>query len=288
MDKLDLNIQNYNLNDILNLFKIPYNFSETDLKNSYKMYIKTHPDKSGLDTTFFLFFEKAYTILEKIYYFRNKKLESRDKYETIPNDDEKKKLLGFLDGKSVSDFNIWFNKMFDKTRVRDDENDTGYGEWYNSYKDKEEERVTLNEFGRIFERKKKETCKDIVVKKELNEMSSGGGFNLDREKPEEYSSDIFSKLQFEDLKKAHTETVVPVGREDFDNVKKFNNIESYKQHRHKQNTKPFSSQQSEEYLKNKETGLHENDTMRIFKILKNDEEVAEKNRKWWGHLKQIQ
>lgn len=288
MDNLDLNIQNYNLKDILNLFKVPYNFTELDLKNSYKMYLKTHPDKSGLDTTFFLFFGKAYTILEKIYYFRNKKSEKRDKYETMPTDSEKKKLLSFLDGKSVSEFNSWFNKMFDKTRVKDDENDTGYGEWFNDYTDKEEEKVTLNEFGRIFERKKKETCKDLVIKKDLNEMSSSNGFNLDRDKPDEYSSNIFSKLQFEDLKKAHTETVVPVFREDFDNVEKFNNIESYKIHRNKQDTKPLSLQQSNEYLKNKENSLHENDTTRIFKILKNDEEVAEKNKNWWGYLKQIQ
>ena len=288
MDNLDLNIQNYNLKDILNLFKVPYNFTELDLKKSYKMYLKTHPDKSGLDTTIFLFFGKAYSILEKIYYFRNKKSEKRDKYETMPTDSEKKKLLSFLDGKSVSEFNSWFNKMFDKTRVKDDENDTGYGEWFNGYIDKEEEKVTLNEFGRIFERKKKETCKDLVIKKDLNEMSSSNGFNLDREKPDDYTSNIFSKLQFEDLKKAHTETVVPVFREDFDNVEKFNNIESYKIHRNKQNTKPLSLQQSNEYLKNKENNLHENDTTRIFKILKNDEEVAEKNKNWWGYLKQIQ
>jgi len=288
MDNLDLNIQNYDLNDILTLFKVPYNFTETDLKKSYKIYIKTHPDKSGLDTKFFLFFEKAYTILEKIYYFRNKKIEKREKYDAPQTEEDKKKLLGFLDGKSVSDFNKWFNKMFDKTRVRDDENDTGYGEWYVGYKDKEEERVTLDEFGRKFEKKKKETCKDIVIKTEITDMSDTNCFSLDREKPVEYSSNIFSKLQFEDLKKAHTETVVPVFREDFDNTRKFNNIEHYKNHRNSQNTKPLSLQQSNDYLKNRENNIQENDTSRIFKILKNDEEVAEQNKNWWGYLKQIQ
>ena len=49
-------IQNYNLEEILELFKVPYNFGEEELKNSYKMYLMTHPDKSGLDKNVFLFF----------------------------------------------------------------------------------------------------------------------------------------------------------------------------------------------------------------------------------------
>ena len=40
MESLDLNIENYNLEDVLNLFKIPYDFDENDLKNAKKMVIK--------------------------------------------------------------------------------------------------------------------------------------------------------------------------------------------------------------------------------------------------------
>jgi hypothetical protein len=295
MEDLDLDIQNYELQDILNLFKISYNFTKDDLKQSYKMYLKTHPDKSGLDSKFFLFFEKAYDVLERIHFFRNKKTETDDSYESstpdqenAPSDKEKVKLLQFLDGKSVTDFNEWFNDMFNKTKVTDDENDSGYGEWYNNYEDKAIEEVAYSEFGRIFEKKKKETCRDLVIKRELSEMSDTGGFNLDREKPEEYSSNIFSKLPFEDLKKAHTETVIPVFRKDFDNVRKFNDIEHYKNYRHKQDITPLSAKHSKEYLKNKENASQENDTQRIFNIIKRDEEVGEINKKWWGYLKRLQ
>ena len=34
MENYDLDINNYNLEDILQLFKLPYNFTEQDLKNS--------------------------------------------------------------------------------------------------------------------------------------------------------------------------------------------------------------------------------------------------------------
>ena len=53
-ENLDLNIQNYNLNDLLNLFKLNTNFTEEELKNAKKIVLKTHPDKSNLD--------KKYTI----------------------------------------------------------------------------------------------------------------------------------------------------------------------------------------------------------------------------------
>ena len=36
MDDLDLNIQNYDLEDILNLFKLNYQFTEQNLKQAYK------------------------------------------------------------------------------------------------------------------------------------------------------------------------------------------------------------------------------------------------------------
>ena len=63
MNTLDLNIENYNLEDILNLFKIPSNFDENDLKNAKKMVLKMHPDKSSLAPEYFLFFSKAYKMI---------------------------------------------------------------------------------------------------------------------------------------------------------------------------------------------------------------------------------
>ena len=56
MDELDLDINNYELNDILNLFQIPSDFTEEQLKQCKKAVLKTHPDKSGLDKEVFFVF----------------------------------------------------------------------------------------------------------------------------------------------------------------------------------------------------------------------------------------
>ena len=44
---LDLDIRNYNLEDITNLFKIPIVFTESDLRAAKLAVLHTHPDKSN-------------------------------------------------------------------------------------------------------------------------------------------------------------------------------------------------------------------------------------------------
>ena len=71
MESLDLNIDNYNLPDILALFNLPTLFNEEDLKRARLAVLKTHPDKSQLPKEYFMFFTKAYRILHQIYTVRH-------------------------------------------------------------------------------------------------------------------------------------------------------------------------------------------------------------------------
>ena len=287
MNDLDLNIQNYDLEDVLNLFKLNYQFTEQNLKQAYKTVLKTHPDKSGLDKEVFLFFKQAYSVLSKIYQFRNRKKECAHQQDYSADvDAEKALLLQKLDGKSVKDFNKWFNTMFEKTKVSDNAVDNGYGDWYKNGEVENQKQVGLQDMEGEFE-KRKNQCKALIVQKDLMEMGSNSGYNLSRDAPDEYSSDIFSKLKYEDLKKAHTETVIPVTKEDFEKTKKFKSVESYKRHRASQITAPPSLQQSRDFLKKRDSQTNEMETRRVYSILKRDEEVERSNEKWWGHLKRL-
>ena len=114
---VDLNIDNYNFDDLLNLFGLQMKFSEDDLKKAKRRVLMTHPDKSGLDKQYFMFFTKAYKMLSQIYYFRGKK-QSRAYDKSYETDDvEHLELIKGLDGKSVSEFNNWFNKMFENVKL---------------------------------------------------------------------------------------------------------------------------------------------------------------------------
>jgi len=293
-DEFDLDIENYELEDILNLFKLQYNFVEADLKKAYRIALKLHPDKSKLSGDYFRFYMKAYKIVEKVFYFRKQRKKS--KYDTIYNaketdiDDDKAMLLHSLNGKSIQEFNQWFNKMFEKVKVKDEEDDTGYSSWIKANKidENDNDKVALSDFGRVFESKKSE-CKALIKHQGVREMgeNDGGGYNLVREKVNNYSSGVFSKLPYEDFKKAHTETVIPVTHQDFLNKEKFSSLEMYKKHRDSQDVAPPSLQQSQQYLAEREKNEGQLHSRRAFKILKRDEELEKSNKKWWSNLQRL-
>ena len=128
---MDLNIENYDLDDILKLFKIPKNFLEEDLKAAKKIVLKTHPDKSGLHPDYFRFYSQAY---KKIYFIWKFKSSSKDKnsktYDEIVvehsdnsinlSENKKETLDNFLSSNKIEkgkNFNKWFNEQFEKNKI---------------------------------------------------------------------------------------------------------------------------------------------------------------------------
>ena len=267
---------------------LDYKFEKSSMKKAKAMALKTHPDKSGLSKDFFLFFMKAYKMLEAIYDYRCKKEQCAKKQKyTAEVDTENKQLLKKLDGKSAREFNKWFNDMFEKVRVKDEDVDTGYGSWFKSNEDINDEKVkSVSAMGDVFERRKKES-KALIKHNGIRDLEIGGGYGLSREKPMEYASDIFSNLQYEDLKKAHTETVVPVTMEDYLVKPKFESVESYMRYREQHRPDMVSLEQSKQMMKERNMKNDKVNTERAFRLIKRDEEIAQSNKKWWAHLKQL-
>ena len=90
---IDLNVENYSLSDLYNLFKIT-NQTLTDeiMKDAKKIVLMTHPDKSRLEPKYFLFYSAAYKRLYSIYEFQNKSSRKNVMLEDH-NPDEKNRLL---------------------------------------------------------------------------------------------------------------------------------------------------------------------------------------------------
>tara|TARA_Y100000591_G_scaffold11239_1_gene8738 strand:- start:3641 stop:4531 length:891 start_codon:yes stop_codon:yes gene_type:complete len=295
MSGFDLNINNYTLEDLLNLFRLDYNFTIDDLKNAKKIALKTHPDKSGLDKKVFLFFLKAYKMCETIYKFRAKRqdlnLNTTFKYENLETLNEKQKeqlLFKKLNGKSAKEFNKWFNDMFEKVKMHDEEIDEGYGDWFKSNENIETEKIHNKRDMNNFFEKKKEMAKALVVHKDIDDNIHDNGYNLSREKIDNYDSTMFSRLKFQDLKQAHTVTVVPVTHKDFENKKKFQNVESYRRHREATNPSMLSLAQSKKLMEDRKYMNEKQSTGRVFNMLKRDEEVSQTNKKWWSNLMQLE
>lgn len=286
MNELDLNINHYSLPELLNLFHLQYNFTEFDLKKAYKKVLMTHPDKSKLDKKYFLFFSHAFKIIKELYDNTNKKEKciERKKYE--PNVNE------YIDTSQIDkrQFNRKFNELFEKVKIYDNEYDEGYEEWMKSNKDIENINVSNNSMNEAFDKLKQNKRENALIKKnELQEIqynSSCNQTNLIREKPQEYSSDLFSKLKYEDVKKAHTENVIPVTEEDYYTRHNFTNINDLTKHRKDNEIIPSERKTNEMFETQKELEYQTN-IQRNYKLMKQMEEIEKSHSIWNANFKQL-
>ena len=283
---IDLNIENYDLNDLLQLFKLDFDFAAEDLKKVKKTVMQTHPDKSGLDKKYFLFFTSAYKIIFSIHEFRHKSDNKQSTEYTVEKDEEKELLLKKM--KNQPNFNKIFNELFEKHRIKDDENETGYGDWLKSDDNMDSRSTTMSQMNASFEQKKREV-RELVPFQEIEEAGTGAAshFDLTRDKPTYYSSSLFSNLQYEDLKKAHVESVVPVTQDDYLSRPKFKNVLEMQEHPDYKDVNPLSLDQANEYLQQRQSYQNKNDVQRAYKLAKQDEVARKANQGWMSGFKQL-
>ncbi len=285
---MDLNINNYNLKDILDLFRLPSNFDEPQLKMAKMTALKTHPDKSGLDPEIFRFFIKAFNVLVKIYKFR-KRTESNLENVTYDSNekllDKNEKLLDKIKKKPVNEFNSWFNMMFEKVSAGEERR--GHGDWLSSEEGVVQETAkNLNDFGRVFN-KTKENLKQVIIYDSVQDsQNSSMGSMLNNGEEQVYSSNIFSnsKLRYEDVKVAHTETVVPVSESDFNKRRQFNSVDEFRRYRSSNAPTMLSKEESREMLYQQKMDNEQMATTRAYELLKQEEMYKKKNENWWKHV----
>jgi hypothetical protein len=296
---LDLDIRNYKLQDITKLFNIPLVFNESDLRIAKLAVLQTHPDKSQLPKEYFLFFSSAYKMLYQVYTFRSgKNRNNKESYKDIvdeetidASEDSMKLCVDKVKRLNAAEFNKLFNEHYEKCKIEMEE-DVGYEDWFRSQQDDIDDFTNASWDQRVSHiDKKKQTLREnlaLVPKNDLQSVNIYGGssmcgYALGQGAPAEHSSGLFSSLQYEDLKKAHTETVIPVTHEDYVNSKKFNNTHDLKVFRDL-NLKSFSYDKEEAIQKkNAEAYQEEEDnTHRAFMMAKQDEIAQEMNKKFNG------
>ena len=304
---LDLDIRNYKLEDITRLFKIPLVFNESHLRSAKLAVLQTHPDKSQLPKEYFLFFSSAYKMLYQVYTFRTgKNRNNKESYKEImdedaidTNEDSMKLCVDKVKRLSAAEFNKLFNEHYEKCKIEMEE-DAGYEDWFRSQHDdheNEDDNDSIKNKNASWDQRvskidqKKQMLREnlaLVSKNDLEcvNIYGGGsmhGYALGQGAPTEHSSGLFSSLQYEDLKKAHTESVIPVTHEDYIKSKKFNNTHDLK---------VFRDLNLKSYNYNNEEAMHkknaqayeeaEDNTHRAFMMVKQDEIAQEMNKKFNG------
>jgi len=300
--EIDLDIKNYSLNDLFSLFQIENSIINIDeLKNAKKIVLKMHPDKSRLDAKYFLFFSSAYKKLYSIYEFQNKsekkKLEENEIYKDKNEyyKDENKNILDnlFSNNEALKDpkkFNNWFNKEFEKHKI-EDLNNNGYGDWLKSDEGiYETTSVNMSTMHEEFEKQKKK-IQAISVYNGINDpfASTLGGTILSNNSEDNYSSGLFnnSGLNFQDLRQAHVETIIPITKEDYQNIPKFKSTQEYKSFRDNQDTNPIKEEEALNKLKYGENKMNEESANLAYFYAKQSEDALKKSNEFWSGLKHI-
>ena len=255
----NLNIHLYSLKDLLGLFNLTYDITYEDLKRAKKIVLMTHPDKSKLDSKYFLFYKKAFDIIIRFHDNQNKQRQKVNPQTTIYsiNDDNEsttsKKVSSIINDMSKKEFQHTFNDLFEKNMSK--KIDTTKNEWFQNdesiYKTKET--VNASNMGQIFN-----TIKDkqsgLVRYKGVENLatnnSNTSSYYDDIEDDDSYVvSDPFSKLKFDDLRKVHKdETVFSVSERDFNKVTKYASVDHFMIARSNQSTTPMEKQEAEMIL----------------------------------------
>ena len=262
-----LDISEYSLDDIFNLFKIPSKTKITmeHMKQAKKITLQMHPDKSHLSDSYFLFYKKAYEIIFTYYETQNKTnqivpTDQEIKYEHLAEDINEKEIARQI-GKRTAEknFNQNFNALFEENMR--EKPDPTKNEWFTK------EEALFQDIGVVKSvaqmntsiEKIKEKSNAMSVYRGVQMLNSGrnGGSNLYGDDEEYISTDPFSKLKYEDLRKVHKDqTVFSVSEKDLAKVKTYTSVDQYQQSR-EQGYAPLEKIEAENILRNREKEMQE-------------------------------
>jgi len=296
INNLDLNIENYSLEDLFNLFSIEDGIlNEINLKNAKNIALKMHPDKSQLDPKYFLFFSKAYKELYNCYEFMNKSNNKKQNYEEYYDENNKVLLDEFLDKtnkKDQKEFNKWFNEQFEKNNI-DNNLEKGYGNWLNSNEDiyeVNETNISKSNLNELFEKQKKQIVSLIEYKGiEENYLSSLGGSLLDGNNNSYSNNSLFNDdgLNYSDLKQAHQESIIPISNNVYEKIPKYRNVNEYQNARDSIDLTPMDEKNSLNYFSQRSNNDDKKSMELAFRYAREGELIKKKQEEFWGSIKRI-
>lgn len=286
----NLNINMYSFGDILGLFDLTYEISEEQMKNAKKKVLMFHPDKSKLPPEYFLFYKKAFDILLNYYHDYSKQQQRTDPKlnytqifkETI-NTPEYKVIQKSINEIKAEDFQKIFNQTFEKNMAKEVVNRnqwfTEEGPLYNIDKNINKSGMSA-ELDRI-----KEQTKSIVKYNGVKSFTSSGGSNFYDDVDDETSqndyitSDPFSKLKYDDLRKVHKDqTVFAVSERDFNSMTTYRNVDEYNRVRGNDNLTPMGKVEADIILRQQEFLYRQQMAEKQRQSLQNIESYEKKNK----------
>ena len=289
----NLNIQSYSLDEMLGLFELDsYDISIENLKVAKKKVLMLHPDKSKLDAKYFLFYKKAFDII--VQFFDNQNRQNRSiqpkdvAYEPNYNDQDTnttKQITKNVQEMKSEKFQENFNKLFEANQMGVRPN-TERNEWFQQEKsayDVPQEKMSKQAMNDNFQRIKKQNNGLIQYNgvQSLNQDSAtSNNFYDDDDFQDKYmTSDPFSKLKFDDLRKVHRDqSVLAVSEQDINNIKTYGSVEEFNRARSEHSYEPLEKQHADRLLQEQEKAMQQRMMRKEYQSKLQTEQYAEKNK----------
>ena len=287
MEGVDLNLDNYSLDDLLSLFSLPVNFSAPDLRQARRVVASSHPDRSRLPGAYFNFFNRAYGLLEQVYRAQASRedaaiRESRGpRPEELEYEAERDEALAstLAQYSEKPGFNRVFNDLFEKHGTVTHKADGGHGVWLTAGSEPIERAGSREE---IFS-KCKSDARALVRVDNIEAAGLGGSLShsdLVADNDGSFGSSTSSTLPFQDLRQAHEMSVIPVTEEaDFGARKKYSDVGQLKADREVMDrvTSMPSIEQSRRLLEEREAGEREAGAHRAYKLAQQHDRARDAN-----------
>mgnify|MGYP000846961766 CR=1 FL=1 len=301
--EMDLNLDNYTFQDILNLFELRVLYTIEDLRAAKRIVANTHPDKSSLPTEYFIFFKTAYQLLINIYRQRERKERTLEMLETEryntydesnhneSNHNESNHNESNHNNVSKDKFNNWFNRMFDESVDSTiGASDDGYGKWLKESNINEQNTTkTFQEMEHVIHAQKKQSC--IVVVDDIHEYGFGSttGYSELGTGTNTHGGLLStgSNIRFDDLKRAYTESIIPV--EEATIMARRTNHKDVNSLVKERGDLPdiLDRNVSEKMLMKKRNIESEDDTYRLYELAKEEDRAERIQKSWKANLLRI-
>lgn len=254
MSDHNLDVSSYSFYELLDLFQLnAERLTAEDLQRAKKKVLFMHPDRSKLPKEYFIFYKQAFSIIVRIYENtlktkqhvpQNQDLVYHPENEGISSSSSSsssriQKTIGKIPPET---FQQQFNQLFEnhmQTKIDPEKN-----KWFQDesaiYEDLGEVKNT-GQMRQAFDAIKERT-QQMTLFTEVTPLCSGNGNNnlydedgmvQDDESRHHYiSSDPFSKLKFDDLRKVHKDqTVFSVSERDIDKIPQYKSVDAYQRAR---------------------------------------------------------
>jgi hypothetical protein len=230
--------------------------------------LMTHPDKSRLPPEYFLFYKKAFDVIAKYYteqQRQNQVLPREPMKYCAMRDHNRRTSSRIAEEATQKEFQKKFNQLFEENMAQ--KIDSTKNSWFSSEEPVFEipsGKVTPDTMGTTFD-KLKEKQSSLAIYRGVEEMTFSCGDRLyeadedDEENARQYiSSDPFSKLKFDDLRKVHKDqTVFAVSERDFQKVPQYTSVDHFMKQRNAQSLDPVDKINAEKMLLEKENQKRE-------------------------------